>query len=82
MYEIAEYIEIFRDTLGLEQERDILSASCEDTEEWDSYLHMELIAAIEEKFQIRFSGDDVLGFVSFDDGMKILKKNGVFREEE
>lgn len=80
MYDLAEYIQIFRDVLGLEQEADIFSASCEDTEEWDSYMHMELIAAIEEKFQIIFYGEDVLKFISFEQGLVILREKGIVCE--
>lgn len=82
MYDLTEYIQIFRDVLGLEQDADICGASCEKTEEWDSYMHMELIAAIEEKFQIRFHGEDVLKFVSFADGWDILKEKAAFHEGE
>lgn len=77
---MTEYIQIFRDVLGIEQEMDICRANCEDTEEWDSYMHMELIAAIEEKFQIRFQGEDILRFVSFEEGKTILQEKGIFRK--
>lgn len=77
MHNLAEYIQVFRDVLGLERESDILEANSENTEEWDSYMHMELVAAIEEKFQIQFQGEDVLKFVSFEEGLSILHKKGV-----
>lgn len=80
MYDLTNYIEIFRDVLGLEQETDIRSADCEKTKEWDSYMHMELIAAIEERFQIKFNGEDVLKFLSFEDGWTILREKGVVCE--
>lgn len=80
VYDLEEYVQIFREVLGLEYESDIFGAVCEDIEEWDSYTHMELIAAIEEKFQIRFEGEDVLKFVSFDDGLVILREKGAVFE--
>lgn len=82
MYVIEDYIQIFQDTLGLEEEADIRFACCGDTEEWDSYAHMELIAAIEERFQIRLDGEEVLHFLSFEEGLEILERKGIVFESD
>lgn len=78
MYDIADYMQIFQNILGLEKEEDVRRADSEYTEGWDSYTHMELIVAIEEKFQVSFEGRDVLEFTSFEKGMDVLKRMGIF----
>lgn len=77
MYDIEDYIQVFRDILGLEEEEDIRTASCDGIEEWDSYAHMELMTAIEECFRIRLDGEDVLHFLSFEEGLEILERKGI-----
>ncbi len=44
---------------------------------WDSLAHMELIAQLEDTFDIIFETDDIIHFGSFENGIKILKKYGV-----
>ena len=44
---------------------------------WDSFAHMELIASLEDTFEIMFETDDILNFGSYENGKKILKKYGV-----
>lgn len=80
MYKIEDYIQIFQEILGMDRDEDIRNADCEGTQEWDSYIHLELVAAIEDKFQIRFSGEEVLEFLSFKEGLRILKEKGILCE--
>ena len=40
------------------------NSSMSDITEWDSLSHMSLITEIEEKYQIRFSGDDIASMQS------------------
>jgi len=44
---------------------------------WDSFAHMELIASLEDTFEIMFETDDILNFGSYENGKKILTKYGV-----
>lgn len=44
-------------------------------EAWDSVGHMELIATIEEAFDIMFDADDIIDLSSFEKGMEILTNN-------
>lgn len=44
---------------------------------WDSFAHMELIAALEDRFGIMFDTDDITHFGSYENGKKILGKYGV-----
>lgn len=43
--------------------------------EWDSVGHMELVAAIEDVFDIMMETDDIIDFSSFVKGKDILAKN-------
>ena len=42
--------------------------------EWDSIGHMELMAALEEGFEITLEMDDIIDFSSYNTGKEILKK--------
>ncbi len=42
---------------------------------WDSVGHMELIAAIEDAFDIMMDTDDIIDFSSFEKGKEILARN-------
>ena len=42
--------------------------------EWDSVGHMNLIAAIEETFDVMLETDDIVEFSSYIKGIEILKK--------
>lgn len=45
--------------------------------QWDSISHMVLISAIEEKFNVSISTDDVIDMNSVGKGKEILKKHGI-----
>ncbi|MCC8137129.1 MAG: acyl carrier protein [Clostridiales bacterium] len=42
--------------------------------EWDSVGHMNLIASLEETFDIMMDTDDIIDLSSFEKGMEILKE--------
>jgi acyl carrier protein len=42
--------------------------------EWDSIGHMELIASLEEAFDITMEMDDIIDFSSYKKGLEILGK--------
>lgn len=44
-------------------------------EAWDSVGHMELIAELEDAFEIMMEADDIIELSSFEKGMDILTKN-------
>ena len=44
---------------------------------WNSLAHMELIALLEDTFEIMFETDDILHFGSYNNGKRLLKKYGV-----
>jgi len=44
---------------------------------WDSIGHMQMIAALEETFDIMMETDDIIDFSSYNKGFKILEKYDV-----
>ncbi len=73
MTNIERYTKIFVDTFGVGDEK-ARKLKYQSIEEWDSVGHMELIAAIEDEFEIMMDTDDIIDFESFEKGIEILKK--------
>lgn len=46
----------------------------ENTEKWNSLLHLTLVAAIEDEFNIMFDTEDILNLKSYDSGLEIINK--------
>lgn len=44
---------------------------------WDSFAHMELIARLEDTFEIMLDVEDITHFGGYENGKKILAKYGV-----
>lgn len=44
---------------------------------WDSFAHMELIAQIEDTFDIMLETEDITHFGGYENGKKILAKYGI-----
>ena len=44
---------------------------------WDSYAHMELIAQIEDTFEIMLETEDITHFGGYENGKRILAKYGI-----
>lgn len=48
---------------------------------WDSIGHMDLVAELEEAFEIRLETSDMLDLTSYEKGMEVLSGYGVVFEE-
>ena len=48
---------------------------------WDSIGHMNLVATLEDEFDIMFDTDDIIDFNSFEKGIELLKKYDVIIEK-
>lgn len=48
----------------------------QDIKAWDSVGHMNLIAALEDVFDIMMDTDDIIDFSSYEKGKEILAKAG------
>jgi len=46
-------------------------------ESWDSIGHMQMIAELEDSFEIELEMDDMINFSSYNKGMEILAKYGI-----
>ena len=51
-------------TLNIPEQRVTDDMTMEDTAEWDSLKHMELIVAIEQTYSIELTGDEIADMVS------------------
>jgi acyl carrier protein len=49
----------------------------ENTESWDSLKHMEIIASIEDEFDITFSADEIIQLISYKKIKEILGEKGI-----
>ena len=74
MTNLEKYTQIFSDNLGVSKD-DVEGLTYQSISAWDSVGHMELVAAIEDAFDIMMDTDDIIDFNSFDHGKEILSKN-------
>lgn len=50
------------------------SMTRENTEKWDSLLHLTLVTAIEDEFDIMLDTEDILNLNSYASGLEIIAK--------
>ena len=74
MTNLEKYTQIFSDNLGVSKD-DVEGLTYQSISAWDSVGHMELVAAIEDAFDIMMDTDDIIGFNSFERGKEILSKH-------
>lgn len=71
-----KYNEAFMTTFGIDgAEVEGLEYQCIPV--WDSVGHIELVAAIEDAFDIMMETDDIIDFNSYKKGIELLKKYNV-----
>ena len=73
MNNLEKYDAAFIETLEITKEQ-LEGLEYQQIPSWDSVGHMELIATLEEAFDIMMDTDDILDFDSFEKGIEILKK--------
>lgn len=73
MTNTGKYDQVFMETFTLGAES-LASAAYNQTEGWDSIGHMQLVAALEEAFQITMDTDDIIAFSSYEKGKELLGK--------
>ena len=49
----------------------------QDVESWDSIGHMNLVAELEDTFDIEMETDDIIDFSSYEKGIDIMRKYDV-----
>jgi acyl carrier protein len=58
-------------------EKDLPKLKYQGVDSWDSIGHMNLIAELENAFDIVMETDDIVGFTSYKKGVEVLKKYGI-----
>jgi acyl carrier protein len=73
MTNLEKYEEAFITSLEVKKE-ELEGLKFQGIEAWDSVGHMNLIAALEEAFDIMMDTDDIIDLSSYEKGKEILKK--------
>lgn len=76
MTNIEKYNQAFKEALMV-NETELKGLKYQDIPEWDSIGHMNLMAAIEDTFEIEMDTDDIVDFSSYEEGIDILKKYNI-----
>jgi len=71
-----KYNKAFINTFSIDKKDLSKSMSFNSIPEWDSVGHMNLIENLEKTFSISINSDDIMNFISYKKGIKILKKYG------
>lgn len=73
MSNIEKYNEAFITAFGITEDA-LAGLEYQGIAQWDSVGHMQLIAALEDAFDIMFDTDDIIDFNSYEFGKELLKK--------
>jgi acyl carrier protein len=76
---LAKYNAAFFEALGVTED-ELLELEYQSTDKWDSVGHMQLMALLEDSFDIFFETDDIIDFSSYKKGKEILVKYHVVIE--
>ncbi len=76
MERLNTYTSAFTECFSITEE-EAKTLAYQDISAWDSVGHMDLIATLEEKFDIMMEMDDIIDFSSYEKGKEILGKYGV-----
>ena len=76
MGNMDKYNKAFKEALQVEGGR-LSGLEYQSIPEWDSVGHMELVAALEDTFDIMMDTEDIIDFSSYEKGIEILKKYNV-----
>lgn len=74
MSHLSTYDKVFVDSLNLGFDQLGKQLQYQSVPNWDSVGHMQLIAGIEEAFDIMLDTDDIIDFSSYEVGKQILSK--------
>lgn len=71
-----KYINTFVNAFGVKAE-EVPALQYQGIPDWDSVGHMNLIAEVEDAFDIMVDTDDIIDWNSFEKGIELLKKYDV-----
>jgi acyl carrier protein len=70
---INEFSEVFRDVMDNDTITVTEATSAKDIEEWDSLTHIQLVVAVEKRFQIKFTSNEILNWKNVGDILASIK---------
>lgn len=73
MTNLEKYNAAFIESFGITAEQ-LPGLAYQGIEAWDSVGHMQLIAALEDAFDIMFDTDDIIDFNSYEKGKELMIK--------
>lgn len=76
MTNLEKYSEAFIESFGVDKDA-LATLAYQSIPEWDSVGHMQLIAALEDAFDIMFDTDDIIDFSSYEKGKEYMAKYDV-----
>lgn len=76
MSNLEKYTKIFTESFEVDAEKAKI-LKYQDVEAWDSIGHIDLIASLEDEFDIMMEADDIIDFNSFEKGIEIMTKYGI-----
>ena len=71
------YDRVFIESFDLDEKKLNDKLEYNSIKSWDSIGHMQMIAELEDTFEIEFEMDDIIDFSSYNKGMEILEKYGI-----
>ncbi len=74
---LEKYNEIFMELFEVSEDELNENFNFATTDKWDSLVHMELVAQIEDIFDIILDTEDITHFGGYENGKKILSKYGI-----
>jgi acyl carrier protein len=74
--ELSELLAVFSEVLALPADVDPTSLRYAETPGWDSLAHMELVSSLEDRFDVMFETDDILGMRDVPAALEILGRLG------
>jgi acyl carrier protein len=69
--------QVMGDLFGLDPDQIDERASADTIEKWDSLNHMKLVLALEDQFNVSFTGEQSVEMLSYDLIKTVLTENGV-----
>ena len=76
MNNLEKYKKAFLESLEISEEQ-LENLVYQKIESWDSVGHMNLIAALEEAFDIMMDTDDIIDLSSYEKGKEIMEKYNI-----
>lgn len=69
--------QVFRDVLSFDDDVPLESVQYGKTPGWDSLAHMQLIAELEDAFDVALEGDELVALSDYQSAKDILGRHGV-----